>query len=336
MITRDSKQRSASAAEEPTDPFEPGLGGAFGTGSGLADAGISTKQYTQLQLTWIRFRRHRLAMIGSGILLFMALMAIFAPLISPENIYDPTSADIFGASDKAPTLAQGLRYIFGADYNGHSISAQIIYGARYSLLIGFTSAILATIIGIAVGAVSGYFGGWVDSVLMRVVDVFLTLPALPVLLVAASVIGQGHVSVQLVILIFTFFGWAFIARLVRGLYLSLRTLEYTEAARAVGVSTGRIIFRHLLPNALRPILVATTLAIAGFIVFEAAIDFLGIGLQYPDTSWGSVLAFAETDPQGLGGAWWVTVFPGLFLVATIVAVNFLGDGLSDALDVRSK
>ena len=136
--------------------------------------------------------------------------------------------------------------------------------------------------------------------------------------------------------IFTFFGWAYPARLIRGLFLSLRTVEYAEAARAVGVSTPRIIFRHLLPNTLRPILVATTLAIAGNIAGEAAIDFLGYGLQYPDTSWGSVLAFAEQDPLGLKAAWWVTVYPGLFLVATIVAVNFLGDGLSDAMDVRSK
>lgn len=171
---------------------------------------------------------------------------------------------------------------------------------------------------------------------MHIDDIFLTLPQLPVLLVAAAVIGHGHVSVPLVILIFTFFGWAFIARLTRGQFLSLRTLEFVEAARAVGVSNSRIIFRHMLPNAIRPLLVATTLAVAGNIVFEAAVDFLGIGLQYPDTSWGSVLSFAEQDPQGLAAAWWVTVFPGLFLVVTIVAVNFLGDGLSDALDVRSK
>jgi peptide/nickel transport system permease protein len=297
---------------------------------------LPTRQLTQMQLIWIRFRRHRLAMIGSGILLFMAMMAIFAPLISPENIYDPTSADIFGAADKAPTLANGLRYIFGADYNGHSISAQIIYGARFSLLIGFSAAILSTLIGATVGAVSGFFGGWVDTILMRTVDVFLTLPALPVLLVSASVIGHGHVSVGLVIIIFAFFGWAYIARLTRSLFLSLRNQEFVEAAHAVGVSNARVIFRHMLPNTIRPLLVATTLAVAGNIVFEAAIDFLGIGLQYPDTSWGSVLAFAEQDPQGLAAAWWVTVFPGLFLVATIVAVNFVGDGLSDALDVRSK
>lgn len=294
---------------------------------------LPSKQLSQVQLVWIRFRRHRLAMVGLSILLFMTLMAIFAPLISPENIYDSNSADIFNGVDLPPTFSSGLRYIFGSDLTGHSISAQIIYGARFSLLIGFSSAIAATIIGALVGAVSGYFGGWLDNLLMRIVDVFLTLPFLPVLLVAAGLLGGGHTSVLLVIGIFTFFGWAYPARLIRGLFLSLRTVEYAEAARAVGVSTARIIFRHLLPNTLRPILVATTLAIAGNIAGEAAIDFLGYGLQYPDTSWGSVLSFAEQEQFR---AWWLTVFPGLFLVATIVAVNFLGDGLSDALDVRSK
>jgi peptide/nickel transport system permease protein len=211
-----------------------------------------------------------------------------------------------------------------------------MYGARFSLLIAFTAAIISSVVGVIVGAISGFFGGWVDSVLMRVVDVFLALPFLPVLLVAAALLGGGHTSVLLVTLILAFFGWAFIARLQRASFLTLRTAEFTEAARSVGVSNARIMFRHMLPNAIRPILVATTLLVAGNIITEAAIDFLGIGLQYPDTSWGSVLSFAEADPAGIRGAWWVTVFPGLFLVATVVAVNFLGDGLSDALDVRAK
>lgn len=294
---------------------------------------LATRQLSQMQLVWIRYRQHHLAMFGTGVLLFMVLMAIFAPIIAPENVYDSTSNDIFNAQDLAPTLHSGLRYLFGTDAVGHSMTSQIIWGARYSLLIGFSSAFIATIIGTIIGAVSGFFGGWIDTVLMRTVDVFLTLPALPILLVAAGLLGGGHTSAILVIGIFSFFGWAFVARLVRGLFLSLRTLEYTEAARAVGVSTMRIIFRHLLPNALRPILVATTLIVAGNIVGEAAIDFLGVGLQYPDTSWGSVLSFAEQEQFRF---WWLTIFPGIFLVLTIVAVNFIGDGLSDALDVRSK
>ena len=295
---------------------------------------LPSKQLSQVQLVWIRFRRHRLAMVGTE------HSALYGPdgdlrsdHLAREHLRSEQRRYLQRVWTCRHTFSSGLRYIFGSDLTGHSISAQIIYGARFSLLIGFSSAIAATLIGALVGAVSGYFGGWVDTVLMRIVDVFLTLPFLPVLLVAAGLLGGGHTSVLLVIGIFTFFGWAYPARLVRGLFLSLRTMEYAEAARAVGVSTPRIIFRHLLPNALRPILVATTLAIAGNIAGEAAIDFLGYGLQYPDTSWGSVLSFAEQEQFR---AWWLTVFPGLFLVATIVAVNFLGDGLSDALDVRSK
>jgi peptide/nickel transport system permease protein len=276
-------------------------------------------------------------MVGSGTLLFIIVVATLAPLLAPEDIYDPNAADIFNAVDLPPQCSGGIhncfRYLFGSDLNGHSMMAQVIWGARYSLLIGISAALLTTLIGATVGSISGYFGGWVDSVIMRLVDVFLTLPFLPVLIAAAGILGGGHTSVVLVILIFTFFGWAYIARLTRGQFLSLRTLEYIEAARAVGVSTRRIIFRHMLPNALRPILVATTLGIAGNIVGEAAIDFLGFGLQYPDTSWGTVLSFAEQEQFRY---WWLTVIPGLFLVITIVSVNFIGDGLSDALDVKSK
>ena len=294
---------------------------------------MATKQLSQLQLTWIRLRRHRLGMMGIGVILFMMLMAIFAPWIAPENIYDPYSNDIFGAADKAPTLAGGLRYLFGADNLGRSVSSLIIWGARYTLLISFTAAIVSTLIGLIVGGVAGYYGGWVDSLLMRIVDVFLTLPSLPILLVSAAVFGHGNTTVLLVIIVFTVLGWAYIARLVRSSFLSLRAMEFTEAARAVGVSNLRIIFRHIMPNALRPVLVALTLGIAGYISFEAAIDFLGYGLQYPDSSWGTALSFASQEQFRV---WWVTVFPGLFLTITIVAVNFIGDGLSDALDVRSK
>jgi ABC-type dipeptide/oligopeptide/nickel transport system permease subunit len=293
---------------------------------------IATKQLTQVQLVWIRLRRHRLGMVGIFVLLLMILMAIFAPLIAPEDIYNSSSYDML-AGNMAPTLSGGLRYLFGTDFEGRSLTSLIIWGARYTLLISFTATISSTIIGIIVGGVSGFFGGWVDSLLMRIVDIFLTLPALSVLLVSAAIFGGGHTTPLLVIIVFTALSWAFIARLVRASFLALRAMEFTEAARAVGVSNTRIIFRHIMPNALRPILVALTLGIAGNISFEAAIDFLGYGLQYPDTSWGTILAFAQQEQFS---KWWVTVFPGVFITLTIVAINFIGDGLSDALDVRSK
>jgi peptide/nickel transport system permease protein len=167
---------------------------------------------------------------------------------------------------------------------------------------------------------------------MRVTDVFLTLPFLPMLLLAANLFGQGHLWV--IIGIFVVFTWPGLARLARSSYLSLRTQEFAEAARAVGVSNTRIIFRHLLPNALRPVIVATTLNVASFIVVEAAIDFLGAGLKYPDASWGNILANAQTGFSN--GNWWWATFPGIALILTVLAVNFIGDGLGDALDVRAR
>lgn len=310
--------------------------GATTAKSMIESEGQLAPSYTQLQLIWIRFRRNRLAVFGMAVVLLVTMMAILAPWISPENIYDPLSVNAFAQPDQAPTLNGGLRYLLGTDFQNHSMTAQIIYGARFTLMIGFASAIAGMLVGIIVGSIAGYAGGWADATAMRTVDVFLTLPALPVLLVTAATIGNGHVSPGLMILVFTFFGWAYPARLVRGLFLTLRTQEFVEAARAVGVSNARVIFRHVLPNTLRPILVATTLLVAGNVVFESAIDFLGIGLQYPDTSWGSVLAFAEQDPGGIRAAWWVTMFPGAILALTLMAINFIGDGLSDALDVKMK
>ena len=292
---------------------------------------ITTKQLTQLQLTWIRFRRHKPAIVGVVIILFMIALAAFAPLITPESPYNIFSYDI--TNQNLPlSLKPHWYFILGTDTEGHTMVAQIAWGARISLAVGFLSAVGASLIGVIIGAIAGYFGGWTDTLMMRVTDVFLTLPFLPLLILAADLWGQGHLG--LIIGIFIIFSWPGVARLARASYLSLRVQEFAEAARAVGVSDRRIIFRHLLPNALRPVIVATTLNVASFIVVEAAIDFLGAGVKYPDASWGNILANAQSA-FGSGNWWWPT-FPGVFLVLTVLAVNFLGDGLGDALDVRSK
>src|SRR5579883_146457 len=296
-----------------------------------AEPEMMTKQLSQLQLVWIRFRRHKPAMAGAIILLLMILMAIFAPLITPENPYDIFSFDVTN-QNLAPSFSPHWWFMLGTDDNGHTMVSQIAWGARISLTVGILSAAGASLVGVVVGAIAGYFGGWVDTIMMRVTDVFLTLPFLPLLLLAADIWGQGHLFI--IIIIFIAFGWSGVARLARASYLSLRAQEFTEAARSVGVSDGRIIFRHILPNALRPVIVATTLNIAAFIVTEAAIDFLGAGIKYPDASWGNILANTQVS-FGTGNWWWPT-FPGVALVLTVLAVNFLGDGLGDALDVRSK
>jgi len=290
---------------------------------------IATKQLSQTQLIWIRFRRHKPALLGIVVLLIIALAAILAQILTPVNPYDDTTYTQLN-QDGLPSLDHWWDAL-GFDNSGRPMIVAIIYGARISLVVGFVSAFGVSLIGVIVGAIAGYFGGWVDTVMMRVTDVFLTLPFLPILLLVADLFGQG--SLFLIIIIFIFFSWPGIARLARSSYLTLREQEFTEAARAVGVGNMRIIFRHILPNALRPIIVATTLNIAGFIVVEAAIDFLGAGLPITEVSWG--LSLNDARASTAVGYWWESL-TGAAIVLTVLAVNFIGDGLGDALDVRSK
>jgi ABC-type dipeptide/oligopeptide/nickel transport system permease subunit len=299
-----------------------------------AEPELTTKQLTQLQLTWVRFRRHKPALAGVVILLFMIALAALAgvPQVMPESPYNLFSYDPINNQNLPPSLHPHWYFLLGTDDNGHTMVSQIMWGARISLAVGFIGSLLTSLVGVLVGSIAGYFGDWTDTIMMRVTDIFLTLPFLPMLILAADIFGQGHLFV--IIGIFVFFTWPSVARLARASYLSLRTQEFAEAARAVGVSNMRIIFRHLLPNALRPLIVATTLNVASFIVVEAAIDFLGAGIRPPDASWGNILANAQTGFSN--GNWWWGTFPGVFLVLTVLAVNFLGDGLGDALDVRSR
>ncbi len=208
----------------------------------------------------------------------------------------------------------------------------VAYGARVSLAVGVLSAAMTMVLAVLIGATAGYFGGWVDAIIMRITDVFLTLPFLPLIILVSAYLAHG--SWVVIVILFGVLSWPGAARLVRSYYLTFRSQEFTEAARAVGVSDARIIFRHILPNALSPIIVTATLLVAGFIVTEAAIDYLGVGIQPPTVSWGLALSGAE-DAFESNNWWWVT-FPGIFLLMTTLAVNFMGDGLRDALDVRSR
>lgn len=303
------------------------------TTAAQAEPEIATRQLTQLQLIWLRFRRHKPAMVGTVVIILMIVIALLAavPQIMPESPYNMFSYDITN-QNLSPRLSPAWYFMLGTDDSGHTMLSQIMWGARISLEIGFIAALLTALIGVLIGSISGYFGSWIDTIMMRVTDVFLSLPFLPMLILAANIFGQGHIWV--IIGIFVAFTWPGVARLARSSYLSLRSQEFAEAARAVGVGNARIIFRHLLPSALRPILVATTLNIASFIVVEAAIDFLGAGVKYPDASWGNILANAQTGFSN--GNWWWATFPGIALILTVLSVNFIGDGLGDALDVRSK
>jgi peptide/nickel transport system permease protein len=296
------------------------------------DVEIAVIQLSQGALIWRRFRRHKLAIGGAVTLTLLILMAILAPLISPESYltFDPTALNVH------PTWAlpwqSGWRYVLGSDSQSHALLMWITYGAQVSLAVGIVSSFFTMVIAILLGASAGYFGGWADAVIMRITDVFLTLPTLPLLILLSAYLSGG--SAVVIIGLFAVISWPGAARLVRSYYLTFRNQEFAEAARAVGVSDARIIFRHILPNALSPIIVAATLSVAAFIVFEASIDFLGVGIHPPSTSWG--LALANSEQYYGNNNWWWPLFPGLFLLITTLSINFLGDGLRDALDVRSK
>lgn len=329
MIDPNQEEQAGLSAEVPTP-----VGGPSPVALQLlADTEVPIEQLGQYQLVWRRFRRHTIALIGVVIIVLLVAMAIFAPLISPESFFSNWNP-LAGNIQPRWTFpwSHDWKYIMGTDGQGHSMLMWITYGARVSLAVGLFSALLTMVIAVVVGGVAGYFGGWIDAIVMRITDVFLTLPFLPLIILLSFYLSGGNWLV--IVLLFGVLSWPGAARLVRSYYLTFREQEFTEAARAVGVSDARIIFRHILPNALSPIIVATTLAVAGFIITEAAIDFLGVGIKEPTVSWGLSLASSE---EFIGtGNWWWPFFPGVFLLLTVLAINFLGDGLRDALDVRSK
>lgn len=298
----------------------------------LQDTEVAVTQLGQWELVWRRFKRHHLAMVGAITLVLLSLMAILAPLVSPEDYINWN----YLVSNVQPRLtypgATDWRYIMGSDVQGHSLLMWVTYGARISLMVGLVSAVLSSVIGIVMGATAGYFGGWTDAIVMRITDVFLTLPFLPLIIMLSAYVSQG--SATLIIAIFAITSWPGIARLVRSYYLTFRQQEFTQAARAIGVSDTRIIFRHILPNAMSPVIVATSLAVASFIIVEAAIDYLGVGIKTPNVSWG--LALSNSQDYFGAGNWWWAFFPGVFILITVLSINFLGDGLRDALDVRAR
>ncbi len=279
--------------------------------------------------TWRRFCRHRLAVAGLLVLLLMFAMALLAPIVAP---YDPNLQDHQLARFGRPA-APSLAHPFGSDNLGRDYLSRTIYGSRVSLAVGFLSTGLAVAVGAVLGAVAGYAGRWIDMVIMRVADVLLAFPPLLFLLAALSTFESRSVAVLSAVI--GIIGWMNVARLIRGEYLSLRTREFAEAARTIGAPAPRIIFRHLLPNAIGPLIVAATLAIPSAILLESTLSFLGFGIQPPTASWGNMLnrAFQEMRESG---AWWIGLFPGLMIALAVLSFNFVGDGLRDALDPRSR
>jgi peptide/nickel transport system permease protein len=271
------------------------------------------------EVLWQRLRHNRMAMVGASIVLVMFLLAAITPLLGR----DPGAIDI-AQRLQAPNWSHPL----GTDDLGRDVLTRILYGARISLLVGFVAVGIATAIGIFLGALAGFYGRWVDTLLMRFVDIMLCFPTFFLIL---AVIAFLDPSIWNIMIIIGLTGWMGVARLVRAEFLTLRERDFVLAARAVGAGDSRIIFRHILPNALSPVLVSVTLGVAGAILTESALSFLGIGVQPPTPSWGNMLI---TGKQTLGTAWWMSVFPGLAILITVLGYNLLGEGIRDALDPR--
>ena len=294
-----------------------------------ADYEVGLESLGQFQLAWRKFRKHRLALLGLGILGTLLAVALVGPIIAPFDFNTIPRPDTIAYAGRPPSLAHPFGETGGLQ---RDVLHLVVNGARTSLFIGFSSMLIGVTIGTIVGSVAGYAGGFVDNLLMRVVDVMLSLPILFVILVAARFFGGGNVMT--IVIIFGVFSWMGISRLVRSLFLSIREREFVEAARAVGVRDRRIIFRHILPNAFSPIVVSASLIVAGNIIGEAFVSFLGFGVSPTSPTWGNILSNALTFiPLG---NWWWPFFPGFAIILTVLAVNFVGDGLRDAFDPRSR
>ena len=268
---------------------------------------------------WRQLQRNRMALAGVAIVIVMFLLALLAPLYN----HDPGAIDI-----TQRLMPPGWGHFLGTDDLGRDVLARILYGARISLLVGFVAVGIATLIGIFVGAIAGFYGRWVDALLMRFVDIMLCFPTFFLIL---AVIAFLEPSIWNIMIIIGLTGWMGVARLVRAEFLSLRGRDFVIAAQSIGASDQRLIFCHILPNALSPVIVSATLGVAGAILTESALSFLGIGVQPPTPSWGNMLI---TGKQTLGSAWWLSVFPGMAILLTVLGYNLLGEGLRDALDPR--
>jgi peptide/nickel transport system permease protein len=282
---------------------------------------------------WLMFLRRlaarRTALFGLVVVLVVVLTAVAAPLVTP---FDPIEQDLGDLRLKAPGFrdAAGRVHPLGTDHLGRDLLARVIYGARPALLVGFAAVVISGVIGMAAGLVSGYFGGRLDDVLMRLADVQL---AFPFILLAIAVIGVLGPSLTTIIVVIGVSSWVVYARIVRSAVLSLREREFVQAALALGGGDGRVLLRHILPNALTPWLVVATLDMARVIVIESALSFLGLGVQPPTPTWGGMLADGRVY---ISTAWWLATFPGLAILVTVLGINLFGDGLRDTLDPRLK
>jgi peptide/nickel transport system permease protein len=315
--------------------------GSAGPGDGLEflDMGGEIVARSPLSLFWRRFRQDRVALGSLGFIIFLIAVAFGAPLIVQvlglpgPYTQNPNLTDSFGSP-----LGPSAAHPFGVDQLGEDVMSRVIYGTRVSLEVGIVGTGIATVIGVSIGLLAGFYRGWVDTVLSRLVDVVLSIPILLLGLgigAACAVRGCAGGTIQPglgeILFLIALINWTYIARIVRGLVLSLREREFVEASRALGASNARIMFREILPNLVAPIIVYATLLIPLNILLEASLSFLGVGIRPPTASWGQMIAAATPI---FDTAWWYMTFPGVALLLTVLAFNLLGDGLQDALNPR--
>jgi len=298
---------------------------------------LSTPPLTLWQMGWLRFRRHKMALAGVVILILLLAFSFGGTVFYSEKEANFTDTSL-------RLQPPSVQHPFGTDTIGRDILARTIYGGQISLFIGIISVVIETLLGILVGALAGYYGGWVDSLLMRITEALLNIPTIFLLLVMAKFFGNeipeieigGRVfsgSVIVIVVIIGATSWMYLARIVRAEFLSLKENEFVLAARATGTSNMQIIFLHILPNTFAPIIVSSTLSVANAILSEAYISFLGLGVQPPTATWGNML---DSSANYLDSAPWLWFFPGMLILLTVLSINFLGDGLRDALDPRSR
>ncbi len=273
-----------------------------------------------ISIIWDRYKRNYLAIAGLLVIFVIAAMAVSAPLIAP---YNPTAIDVYNVLS-APRAS----HLLGTDELGRDVLSRMIWGSRVSLKVGFVAVGIAISIGIIIGALSGFYGGKTDAILMRFVDIMLAFPTFFLILAVIAVVEP---SISTIMIVIGFTSWMDVSRLVRAEMLGLKERDFVLAAKAIGASDFRVIFRHILPNALSPVFVSATFGVAGAILVESGLSFLGLGVQPPDPSWGNILTSGK---DYITVAWWLSLYPGLAILITVLSYNLVGEGLRDALDPR--
>ncbi|WP_336328958.1 ABC transporter permease [Haloarcula sp. CGMCC 1.2071] len=302
-----------------------------------------TETESRWERAWGEFRDNRSAMLGLYIVALMGILAVFARPVTIAGVtvqpfslapYDPSAILYVQGLDVSAYEAPSLAHPFGTDGSARDVFSRVLYGGRFSLSIGFIVVSITAVIGLVYGAIAGYYGGRIDEVMMRLLDLIFAFPGLLLALIIVAVLGKGYWEL---VLAFTAFGWAGYARLIRGEILKVKENEYVMAAKALGARDRRVIFRHVVPNAIAPLVVQASLSIGTVVIGVAALGFLGLGLPPGSAEWGTMLdATRETIVQGPGGTipWWVTVFPGGAIFLFVMSMNLIGDGINDALNAQ--